>query len=84
MNGASMNVVARQEACNTGEVAKCSPASIQEAASVQQMLQDLAFPMATFIAAFFESSSDILQKRLHDSPTGQLHQFIWYKLVPCL
>lgn len=27
---------------------------------------------------------DILQKRLHNLLTGQLHQLVWYKVVPCL
>lgn len=80
-----MNVVAQQEACNTGEVAKSSPIPIQEAAPVQQMLLDLTFSMAIFIAAFSKSSYDTLQKkRLHDLPTGQLYQFIWYEVVPRL
>lgn len=45
-----MNVVAQQEPCSSGEVAKCSPAPTQGAAPVQ--LLDLAFPKASFTADF--------------------------------
>lgn len=43
MNGASTNMMAQQEACNTREAAKCSPAPILEAAPAQQKLLNLAF-----------------------------------------
>lgn len=59
-------------------------APVQEAAPVQQMLLDLAFPMATFTAGFSESSGILQKQRLHDFPTGQLYQFIGDKAVPCL